>query len=126
MQVLIVDDDSDIRDMLKLFLSHKGYQIATAENGAEALELLGQARRLPGLILLDLMMPVMSGAEFRDEQRRDEALAAIPVAVISAAENLQEKAPELNADEYLPKPIDFAALLEVVERHCGLGCEQAA
>jgi CheY-like chemotaxis protein len=126
MSVLIVDDDSNIRDMLSLFLSHKGYTVATAANGQEALDTLGQATEMPDLILLDLMMPVMSGVEFRDVQRQDEALAAIPVAVISAAENLQDKAPQLDADTYLAKPIDFAALLETVERHCGRGREQTA
>jgi CheY-like chemotaxis protein len=126
MSVLIVDDDSNIRDMLNLFLTHKGYTVATVANGQEALSTLRQAAELPELILLDLMMPVMSGAEFRGVQRQEPALAAIPVAVISAAENLHDKAPQLDADVYLAKPIDFAALLETVERYCGEGRERSA
>jgi CheY-like chemotaxis protein len=119
MSILIVDDDISIRNMLRLFLSHNGYAVAEASNGAEALDMLRQTSRLPHLILLDLMMPVMNGVEFRDAQRQDGSLAHIPVALISAAENLQEKAPQLDADAYIPKPIDFPELLATVGRYCG-------
>jgi CheY-like chemotaxis protein len=118
MSILIVDDEGSIRDMLRLFLSHNGYTVAEAANGAEALELLRQAPQLPDLILLDLMMPVMSGVEFRELQREDAALARIPVVVISAAENLQDKAPQLQADAYLAKPIDFSELLATASYYC--------
>jgi CheY-like chemotaxis protein len=124
MSILIVDDESSIRNLLGLFLTHNGYAVDTAANGAEALQWLHQSVELPGLILLDLMMPVMNGVEFRATQRQHPALATIPVAVISAAENLQDQAPALDADVYLAKPIDFAALLTTVEHYCGKGREQ--
>jgi CheY-like chemotaxis protein len=126
MSLLIVDDDGNIRDLLTFFLRHKGYAADAVANGREALTWLRQSAELPKLILLDLMMPVMSGAEFRSVQQQDPALAAIPVAVISAAENLRDKAPELDADVYLAKPIDFEALLKAVEQYCGKHRQQNA
>ena len=124
MTILIVDDESSIRDLLGLFLTHNGYTVATAVNGAAALQLLEQSAELPELILLDLMMPMMNGLEFRDAQRQTPALAGIPVAVISAAENIHEKTDLLDADAYLDKPIDFAALLATAERFCEKGRAQ--
>ena len=117
MTVLIVDDDAGIRQLLTLFLEHKGYTAASVTNGAEALSHLRQSHPLPQLVLLDLMMPVLDGAGFRHEQQQDPQLAAIPVVVMSAAENIQAQAPSLTADAYLPKPIDFDALLSLVEQY---------
>ena len=119
MSILIVDDDASIRDMLRLFLTHNGYAVVEASNGALALDVLRQSKQLPTLILLDLMMPVMSGAEFRAMQLQDQALAKIPVVLISAAENLQDMAPQLAVDMYIPKPLDFPELLATVGHFCG-------
>jgi CheY-like chemotaxis protein len=119
MDILIVDDDSSIREMLRVFLELKGYTVTSAINGQDALDYLRQTAELPQLILLDLMMPVMNGAEFRIVQRQDPTLASIPVALISADENLRDTAPTLDTDAYLPKPIDFDALLATIERYCG-------
>src|SRR5262249_11899283 len=116
MSILIVDDDAGIRQLVTLFLEHKGYQAVGVANGLEALEHLRDSQT--ELILLDLMMPVMNGAEFRDAQLHDSQLAAIPVVVMSAAENIDAHAPSLAADSYRPKPIDFGALIGLVERHC--------
>jgi CheY-like chemotaxis protein len=118
MSILVVDDDSGIRELLVLFLTHHGYAASAACNGLEAIDYLRQSSTRPCLIVLDLMMPIMSGVEFRREQQQDPQLAVIPVAVLSAAENLEEHAPELDVDTYLQKPIDFPSLLAMVERHC--------
>ena len=118
MTILIVDDDAGIRQLLTVFLEHNGYNALNATNGVEALSQLQQNFPLPQLILLDLMMPVMDGAAFRQAQQRDPQLAAIPVVVLSADETLAEQAPTLRADAYIPKPIDFEALLPLVEQHC--------
>jgi CheY-like chemotaxis protein len=126
MDILIVDDESSIREMLRLFLELKGYTVASAINGQDALDYLGQSPEPPQMILLDLMMPVMSGAEFRAAQRQTSALASIPVALISADANLRDSAPILNAEAYLPKPIDFDLLLATVERFCGKSRMQGA
>src|SRR4051794_30903789 len=84
--ILVVDDDPDIRDALRMVLDmmlvDRAHAIATASNGKEALELLGGTT--PGLVLLDLMMPVLSGAELLDLMRRDERLCRVPVVVVSA------------------------------------------
>jgi CheY-like chemotaxis protein len=119
MDILIVDDDSSIREMLRVFLELKGYTVASAINGQDALDYLGQSPEPPQLILLDLMMPVMSGAEFRAAQRQNPSLASIPVALISADANLRDSAPILNAEAYLSKPIDFDLLLATIERFSG-------
>ena len=117
MTILIVDDDAGIRQLLLLFLEHKGYTATTVANGREALDHLHAAQSLPGLILLDMMMPVMDGAAFRQAQQADPRIAAIPVVVLSAAEKLDSQAPRLSADAYVPKPIEFDALLQVVEQY---------
>jgi CheY-like chemotaxis protein len=119
MTILIVDDDSGIRELLRIFLARNGYHAACAANGFDALEILQRPEPLPNLILLDFMMPVMDGAAFRQAQQADTRLVRIPVIVISAVENIHVQAPALNANAYLPKPLDFAALLKLVEQYCG-------
>jgi CheY-like chemotaxis protein len=116
--VLIVEDDFDIREVLTEVLQDEGYAVAGAANGLEAIELLRTEAAAPSLILLDLMMPVMSGWQFVAEQRQDPRLEAIPVVVVSADGNLSEKATSLGASGYLRKPIEIDSLLEVVQRYC--------
>ena len=117
MTILIVDDDADIRRLLTTFLTFKGYSTLSAANGQEALTHLQQPQVFPQLILLDQMMPVMDGVAFQHAQRQDPQLATIPVVVMSAVENLQAQTRPL-AEGYLPKPIDFEALLNLVEEYC--------
>jgi CheY-like chemotaxis protein len=116
--VLVVDDDASIRETLADLLGDEGYQVTTATNGAEALTLLRPPAELrPCVILLDLMMPIMSGQEFYAEQQRDPALAAIPIVVISADRNAALKAPAFGG-EYLCKPVRLETVLGVLSRHC--------
>ena len=119
MTILIIDDDAGIRQLLSVFLTHKGFTPLSAANGLEALTELQANAALPDLILLDLMMPIMDGAAFRSAQRADAALASIPVVVMSAAENIEAQAPALTADAYLPKPIDFDMLTGLIEQYAG-------
>lgn len=110
--VLIVEDDRDIRECMADALEVEGYSVALAGNGREALDLLRAGVR-PDLILLDLLMPVMSGWEFRQEQLSDPLLSGIPVVVVSAS------APGgLRPDRHLPKPFGIDELLEVVAVFC--------
>src|SRR3954470_15283551 len=81
--VLIVEDDEDLRDMMAQLLTIEGFEPATVANGREALEYL-QTSEKPHVILLDLMMPVMDGWEFRRQQKADPDLARVPVIVLSA------------------------------------------
>jgi len=113
--VLLVEDDADIRETLRTMLELDGYRVAEAENGRRALELL-QAGARPSVILLDLMMPVMNGWQFREEQNRDPGLAAIPVVVISGDGRIAEKANGLGAAGCLRKPVDLDLLLATVAR----------
>jgi CheY-like chemotaxis protein len=113
--VLVVDDDVDTREMLAELLTAASYSVVTAGDGREALALLETIR--PALILLDVQMPVMGGAEFRQVQRRDPALIRIPTVVISGAAS--EPILDLAIDEALKKPVQRAELMRLVERHCG-------
>lgn len=114
--ILLVEDDFDVRDMMTIFLESEGYQVTAVENGQEAINFLKQSRT-PNLILLDLMMPVMNGWEFRKRQRQDPNLSKIPVIIISADANIHEEAIQLGADNYLTKPIEFETLLEVIRKY---------
>jgi CheY-like chemotaxis protein len=115
--VLIVEDDADLREMMAQLLTLEGYQIETVANGREALEYLNDAPR-PDVILLDLMMPIMDGWEFRRRQQNDPALADVPVIVLTALDQAQARADDLNGVDFLKKPLDFDRLLELVRRRC--------
>jgi CheY-like chemotaxis protein len=116
-EVLVVEDDEDIRDVLTTLLHELGYGVIIARNGEEALERLRSGACLPCVILLDLWMPVMNGLQFREEQRKDAALAAIPVVSLSG----DGEARALDAAVHLSKPVQFHPLVRTVERFCGPG-----
>jgi CheY-like chemotaxis protein len=113
-EILVVDDDGDTREMLREVLELDGYRVAAASNGREALERL-RAGLAPALVLLDIMMPVMSGAELLAELRRDPRFAHLPVVLVSAFGRLVEPLAAL-AQGWLPKPIDFEQLMDLVGR----------
>jgi CheY-like chemotaxis protein len=107
--VMVVEDDVCIRELVIEILAGGGFTAVGAGNGREALQHLRQTRVRPELILLDLMMPVMDGRQFRAEQLSDPLLARIPVVVMSASDD-----GEVRADGRVRKPFDIQALLEVV------------
>jgi CheY-like chemotaxis protein len=107
-KVMLVEDDVDIRADLSALLCSEGFEVACAADGAEALAQLRQGTR-PDVILLDLMMPLMNGWEFRAEQLRDPALAAIPVLLLTAGDANQDLS-ALRADGRIPKPIQLDEL----------------
>jgi CheY-like chemotaxis protein len=113
--VLIVEDDDDLREMMAQLLSLEGFQAAAVANGLEALEYLQQGVA-PDLILLDMMMPVMDGWEFRRHQKADPTMARVPVVVLSALD--QTRISEISAEAILKKPLDFERLLELVRTFC--------
>jgi len=115
--ILVVDDDRDIRDSLVELLTEHGYPAIGVGNGVEALEVLRTSAAPPCLILLDLMMPVMDGREFRERQLENPALAEIPVIVISAYNDVADQARALAA-EHLPKPLSMRPLIDAVRRYC--------
>jgi CheY-like chemotaxis protein len=114
-RVLIIEDDRDIRDALADILEVGGYEVARASNGAEGL--VEARRHHPDVILLDLMMPVMDGWQFRIEQKRDSGIADVPVVILSAFGN----APETDCAAFLRKPCSLAQVLETVQ-----SCQAAA
>ena len=114
--VLIVEDDRDTREMLERFLELEGFSVRSAPNGREALETLQREGRAC-VILLDLMMPVMNGWEFRQVQARDPRFSDIPVIVVTAA-GRREQIPAIDADAWLSKPVDFDRLLETIQPLC--------
>jgi DNA-binding response OmpR family regulator len=114
--VLIVEDDADLREMMAQLLTLEGFQAATVANGREALKYLEDRDAKPGLILLDLMMPVMDGWEFRRQQQADPAVADVPVIVLSALD--ASRAADVSADAFLKKPLDFDRLLQLVRGYC--------
>ena len=116
--ILIVEDDDTIRETLADLLEFEGYTVATTSNGSEALTYL-QTNPAPALILLDLMMPEMSGWEMRSRQLREPKLAAIPVVILSGVHDLRQQATTLAAAGYLPKPLDVNRLFTVIRRYCG-------
>ena len=114
---MVVEDDSDIRECVQLVLEEEGYQVLTAANGAEAellLADLGEAG-CPCLMLLDLMMPVMSGWELLDRLRRDGRLTdGLRVVVLSAAPaNIP-----LGPVACMRKPVPLDQLLAAVRQYC--------
>jgi DNA-binding response OmpR family regulator len=113
-RVLVIDDDPDIRETIRLVLADEGYTVDDAGDGADALALLRKNGVIPDVILLDLMMPRMNGWQFREEQQRDARLAGIPIIVLSADSNLPEKAPTFGG-RYLAKPVDIDSLLAAIE-----------
>lgn len=113
-QILLVEDDDDLRDATADALGAEGFEVSAARDGAEALTLLRGAPSKPALILLDLMMPTMNGFEFREQQLKSPDLASIPVVVLTAS--LASKASSLGAAAVLRKPITIEALVAVLDR----------
>jgi DNA-binding response OmpR family regulator len=120
--ILIVEDDSDTREMLASLLAMEGFYAVGAEDGLEALHVLRTVRRrapdIPCLVLLDLKMPRLSGNEFRRAQLGDPTVANVPVAVMSGATDLEQRAQALGAVAAVMKPIDVDLLMNVVRTYC--------
>jgi len=116
-QILVVEDDTSIRDMLTDVLEDEGYQVIPTANGREALVQLRERRPPPHLILLDLMLPHMDGWDFCEARQRDPHLADIPVVIVSASSHIKQ--PQLSCDiaACLAKPFELDTLLDIVERY---------
>jgi len=110
--ILVVEDDTDIRSFLTECLTLFAYTVRTATNGREALDIL--ADRRPDLIMLDVLMPVMSGLAFLKHREAEPMLRAIPVLVMTASMNVRDV--PLTADAVIPKPFDLGQLREQLQR----------
>ena len=109
--ILVVDDDEAVLEALADFLAVSGYRVARASNGARALDYL-RNNPPPALVVHDLVMPVMDGWRLRKEMKKDSAMAALPVIVISAVAEISE----IDAEAVLVKPFNIAQFLELVNR----------
>jgi two-component system chemotaxis response regulator CheY len=113
--VVVVDDEAEARDVLQQILELEGFEVEGFANGAEALDYLNHSVQ-PCVIILDLLMPVMNGPQFREAMLKDPRLAAIPIVVVTALE--PTAAAGLSAVRIFRKPIDVQALVGVVRKHC--------
>jgi CheY-like chemotaxis protein len=113
--ILVIEDEVVTRELICRVLRQRGYTVSEAGGGFEALFLL-QATPRPDLILLDLMMGMISGWEFRRCQLQDPAIASVPVILVSAANDLARHARDLDASEWMDKPVVAARLLDTVRR----------
>jgi len=111
---LVIDDDAETRELLAAVIERAGYSTMTAANGQNAIALLGSIR--PELVLLDVCMPVMDGATFRQEQRRNPEWLRIPTVVITGAYDEPVLDPAVVAA--LRKPVLAKDILALVERYC--------
>lgn len=117
--LLVIEDDTNIRDVLKLSFQFEGYHVLTAENGKKGFEVLNQGL-IPGLILLDLMMPVMNGWEFIEAIKKEVSLNQIPIIVVSA---YADRAKSIDCHEFILKPLELEHLMLTVRKHFKINYE---
>jgi two-component system chemotaxis response regulator CheY len=128
--IVVIDDDDDIREVVREALHAEGYPTVGASNGQDALDLLHAAQEHPRLILLDLMMPVMDGWDFLLNINTDPELSQIPVGLMSAHPSIR-RAFDGYQQKYgftrllLPKPLDMTRLLSMVRSVCS-ACSASA
>ncbi|MDI6793899.1 MAG: response regulator [bacterium] len=115
-KILVVDDDADIVEVLKLLLEAKGYQVTEAFNGKQGLDKVHEQR--PDLVLLDIMMPVMDGWEVCRKLKACKKTADIPVAILTARteEEDKERAQKEGAADYITKPFKMEDFIRRVEK----------
>jgi CheY-like chemotaxis protein len=117
-RVLVVDDDTEIRETIIEVLEEAGYVAVGAADGAEALAQLRDPADRWCVVLLDLMMPNMDGWTFRAEQLQDPVLSPIPVVIVSATSEVEQTAGELQVAGHVTKPLRLAHLVQIVDKFC--------
>ncbi len=120
--MLVIEDDVELSEVLRVALTTDGYDVATVANGREALHHL-RSTADTCMILLDLSLPVMDGRQFRVAQLKDRALAWMPVVVLSGAVDASRDAQELGAMSFVRKPVDVDELRQTL-RHVGCSFTQ--
>lgn len=118
--VLLIEDDDDVRNVLEELICEEGFEVEAVANGKEALDLLArESHELPAMILLDMKMPVMAANEFRERQKENLDFEKIPVIMMSADKAIEHKAHALGISEVLRKPFEVHELLSLLEKYCG-------
>lgn len=115
-RILVVEDDDAIRESIVELMTEEGFEVSSARNGSLGIAFLEQARVLPDLILLDLMMPVMDGFEFCVQKNHEPRWATIPTMVMSADGHVAEKKIKTGATAYIKKPLDIDDLIAHVHK----------
>jgi CheY-like chemotaxis protein len=115
--IMLVEDDPSTRALIRTWLDTEGYGVRTASNGREALTLL-QEEETPSVMVVDLNMPVMDGAELRRQQLRMPSLSSIPFILVSAADDAARIGLELGIDEVISKPFEPDRLLGILATYC--------
>ena len=116
--ILVLEDHDDFREQVQEYLQQAGYRVMGCSSAVEALTVLQGGTRV-SLILLDLMMPGVTGFQFRSEQRADASLRDIPVVVLTGGQHPSDYHANLHAVAYLQKPVDMEVVLEIVRKYCG-------
>ena len=114
--ILLVEDDPDTRGFMVTWLEAEGYRVRTAGNGFEALEIL--RNEIPNVMVVDLMMPIMDGAELRRRQQKMPAVSRVPFVLVSGTYDLGRIARDLGITDVFSKPFDADQLLGIVASHC--------
>lgn len=112
--VLVIDDEQDLRSLVALVLEEEGFTVETAADGQEGLEAVEHA--MPGLILLDMKMPVMDGRQFASEFHA-RYKSNVPLIVLTAAADARKTADEIGASAWIGKPFDLDTLIRIVKQH---------
>lgn len=113
-RILVVDDEPAVCEALCDILESEGYSVTTSPNGEDALSVLRSSKPPPDLIILDMLMPGINGFRFRRLQKKDPAIASIPVVAATAIGRVAG----IDADVILHKPLDVDVLLRVVDHFC--------
>lgn len=114
--ILLVEDDTELREVLVELLQDEGHRVVHAENGNVALEYL-RSHSAPDLVLLDFMMPIMDGKMFCEERKTDELIRQIPVALLTAATISKDIIDKMQVSTVLTKPIDMDTFLKTVKQY---------
>ena len=114
--ILLVEDDPDMRRYMATWLEAEGYRVRTASNGREALEVL--LKEVPSVMVVDLMMPIMDGAELRRHQQEMPSISRVPFVLVSGTQDAARIAQDLGIRDVVAKPFDADRLLGIVASHC--------
>ncbi len=122
--IMVVDDDPDLVEAVSMKLENKSYVVAKAYDGVEAMEKIKEQK--PAIIILDVMMPRKNGWVVCEEIKKDEALKDITVIMLTAVADAVKTTNYTHhdgkatmADDYIPKPIDLDALMDIIDDYCG-------